>query len=190
MAPSKNELESIAYQAEQDLNTYQAKTGNARGNDIGEAGVDTRTEKKFPGSEVRYHPDMSTNAGYDRRIPPEEGGDVDDRGRQTRGRHFEGPGGPEDKIAQRQQNYGGYNDRDVEPGNVEFEGQGPRRDDPLSQGAEAARANVGSNPPGPGGSKFRGADYYTPEDVPDSVAAEGYIPPESVTQSSREAEQY
>lgn len=81
MVSSKNDLNSLAQQAERELNTYQAKTGNARGRDIDEAGVDTRTEKKFPGSQVNYNPDLSTNAGYNRRIPPQEGGDLDDRGR-------------------------------------------------------------------------------------------------------------
>lgn len=60
----------------------------------------------------------------------------------------------------------------------------------LEQGVEASKANVGRNPPGVGGAKYRGDDYYRPESVPDSVAAEGYIPPESVTQSSRETEGY
>jgi hypothetical protein len=81
MAPSNDELRDIAHQAERDLNTYQAKTGNARGNDIGEAGVDTRAEKHFPGAQVSYEPDQTTNASYNHRIPPEEGGDTDDRGR-------------------------------------------------------------------------------------------------------------
>ena len=79
--PSDEELRFAAAQAEQDLNTYQSKTGNARGRVLGEAGVDTRAENKFPGAQVTYHPDMSTNAGYNRRIPAEEGGEYDDRGR-------------------------------------------------------------------------------------------------------------
>lgn len=68
-------------QIERDLNSYQAKTGAARGNDIGEAGIDTRVEKHFPGAQVSYEPDQTTNASYNRRIPEEEGGDTDDRGR-------------------------------------------------------------------------------------------------------------
>lgn len=81
MAPSSDELRKIANEAEQDLNTYQAKTGAARGRDIDEAGVDTRVEKKYDGAKVSYEPDQVTNASYDRRIPPEEGGELDDRGR-------------------------------------------------------------------------------------------------------------
>ena len=81
MAPSTDELRDIAYQAEKDINTYQSKTGRARGRDIDESGVDTRVEKKFPGARVDYGDGHHTNASYDRRIPPEEGGEVDDRGR-------------------------------------------------------------------------------------------------------------
>ena len=62
--------------------------------------------------------------------------------------------------------------------------------DVLEQGSSASRANVGRNPPGPGGSKFRGDEYYRPEDVPYSVAAEGYVPPESVVEPARETEFY
>jgi hypothetical protein len=80
MAPSKDELNKIAYQAEADLNSYQAKQG-LNNSSVDDAGVDSGIEKKFPGAEVRYHPDISTNAGYNRRILPEEGGEVDDRGR-------------------------------------------------------------------------------------------------------------
>lgn len=81
MAPSADELRKIANEAEADLNTYQAKTGAARGRDIDEAGVDTRVEKGFEGAKVSYEPEQVTNASYDRRIPPEEGGETDDRGR-------------------------------------------------------------------------------------------------------------
>lgn len=79
MAPTSENLRNIAEQAERDLNTYEAKTGAHRGR--GEAGVDTRTENRFPGAEVRYGDDLSTNAGYNKRIPPEEGGETDARGR-------------------------------------------------------------------------------------------------------------
>lgn len=81
MERSKDEMLDIAAKAEQDLNTYQAKTGAARGRDIDEAGVDTRVEKHFPGAEVTYDPEMNTNASYDKKIPEQEGGVRDDRGR-------------------------------------------------------------------------------------------------------------
>lgn len=82
--PSNDELRNIAAEAEQDLNTYQAKTGNARGpgGDLGEvSGVDSRTTKHFPGSELRYGDDLTTSASYDRQIPVEEGGSTDAKGR-------------------------------------------------------------------------------------------------------------
>lgn len=193
MAPSKDELNKIAYQAEADLNSYQAKQG-LNNSSVDDAGVDSGVEKNFPGAEVRQHPDISTNAGYNRRIPPEEGGEVDDRGRQTRGQHFEGTGGPEEKLAQSQEDYGGHNDNDVITkkalGRADIVGAGKDRkgNDIIDQGGSASLNNVGSNPPGPGGSLYKGEDYYRPESVPDSISAEGYVPPESVTQASRETE--
>lgn len=60
--------------------------------------------------------------------------------------------------------------------------------DISTQGADAAVHNVGHNPPGPGGEKYRGSEYYVPESVPDSISAEGNIAPESVVQASAEAE--
>lgn len=75
-------------------------------------------------------------------------------------------------------------------GKKDIVGAGKERkgNDILDQGASAVRNNVGSNPPGPGGSQFKGAEYYTPESVPDSISAEGNIAPESVTQATRESE--
>lgn len=112
--------------------------------------------------------------------------------RQTRGAQFEGTGGPEHKLAREQQDAGGENDNDVITrkalSRADIVGAGKERkgNDILDQGASAARNNVGSNPPGPGGEKFRGADYYTPN--PDIMSAEGNVPPESVTQASKESE--
>lgn len=73
--------EQISKAAEADLNTYQSKTGNARPQGLDDAGVNSYAEKKFDGAEVTYGDDLSTNAGYNKRIPPGEGGIVDDRGR-------------------------------------------------------------------------------------------------------------
>ena len=81
MAPTKDDLRNVAEQAERDLNTYEAKTGVGRSTRSDDAGVDPRVERRFPGAEVRYGDDLSTNAGYNKRIPPEEGGTTDDRGR-------------------------------------------------------------------------------------------------------------
>lgn len=80
MAPSKDELNKIAADAEHDLNSYHAKQG-LNNVSVGDAGVDSIVEKKFPGAEVKVGTEISTNAGYNRRIPPEEGGELDDRGR-------------------------------------------------------------------------------------------------------------
>jgi hypothetical protein len=81
MAPSKDELMNIAAEAERDLNSPQAKTGGTRGIADDDAGVNSAATKKFEGSTVGYQPDISTNAGYNKRIPPEEGGELDDKGR-------------------------------------------------------------------------------------------------------------
>ncbi|KAI1460599.1 hypothetical protein F4805DRAFT_454530 [Annulohypoxylon moriforme] len=196
MAPSSETLRKIADEAERDLNTYEAKTGAQKTSSNDEAGVDTRAEKKFPGADVRYGTDVSTNAGYNRRIPPEEGGDVDARGRQTRGEHFEGIGGPQEKVAQQARDFGGSNEFNPAGSNRREIGSsvsdptvGYARSEAMDQGKEAARANV-EGTKGMPRKQFKGSNYFTPESVPGSISAEGYEPPESVTQSSREAEQY
>jgi hypothetical protein len=78
---SDNDYTKIAEQAEADLNTYQSKTGEARPQGLNDAGVNTKSENKFPSSEVTYGDDLNTNSGYNRRIPPSEGGTLDDKGR-------------------------------------------------------------------------------------------------------------
>ncbi|KAL7931918.1 hypothetical protein V8C35DRAFT_308867 [Trichoderma chlorosporum] len=108
-----------------------------------------------------------------------------DPNRQARGNMYEGQGGPEDKIE------GADNNPDVVGARIpESERSAGNNSDILAQGQAASRANVGRNPPGVGGSQFKGSDYYTPESVPDSISAEGWIAPESVTQASRETEGY
>ncbi|PON26539.1 hypothetical protein TGAM01_v204549 [Trichoderma gamsii] len=182
--------EEISRRAEEDLNTYQSKTGNARPQGLDDAGVNSYAEKKFDSAKVTYGDELSTNRGYNKRIPPSEGGDLDARGRQARGHLYEGKGGPEDKVAESYRQQPGQNDNDVEDTPVpDIEGLGSR-DDIATKGEIASKANVGSNPPGPGGSQFKGSEYYTPESVPDSMSAEGWVPPESVTEASREAEGY
>lgn len=111
--------------------------------------------------------------------------------RATRAAHFEGVGGPEDKLAQRKQDHGGDNDNDVITskalGEKDLVGAGKDRkgNDILDQGASASRNNVGTNP-SVGGSQFKGEDYYQPEDVPGSISTGGYEAPDSVTQASRD----
>ncbi|KAM0255335.1 hypothetical protein ACHAQJ_005852 [Trichoderma viride] len=180
--------EEISRRAEADLNTYQSKTGAARPQGLDDAGVNSYAEKKFDSATVTYGDDLSTNRGYDKRIPPSEGGDVDARGRQARGHLYEGQGGPDDKVAESYRQQGGQDDADVVDARVSDTGDLGSMNDIASQGEVASRANVGRNPPGPGGSQFKGSEYYTPESVPDSTSAEGWITPESVTQASREAE--
>ncbi|KAH6866196.1 hypothetical protein B0T10DRAFT_468080 [Thelonectria olida] len=175
-------------QAEADLNTYQAKTGNGRSLGLDNAGVDSSVEQNFNNGQIEQGDELSTNRGYNKRIRPSEGSVVDDRGCQARGGQYEGEGGPGDKISQSYQEQGGQNDNDVEGARISAtEGLGSGRNI-MREGQEATRANVGANPPGPGGSTFKGDDYYVPKGVPDITSAEGLIPPESVTQSSREAE--
>lgn len=118
--------------------------------------------------------------------------------RSTRGEHFEGTGGPEDKIAQQQRDFGG----DQELGAAarrggrgkgdsnRLEGSAAEaRDDVMQQGKEASRVNMASKK-GTGHSKFPGDEYYTPESVPGSIASQGYEAPESVVESSKDAEKY
>jgi hypothetical protein len=94
--------------------------------------------------------------------------------RQTRGEHFEGDGGPEDKLAQRERDMGGYNNTNE---------LGARGDG--AGGSDTRPLNEATIPRKP---QFKGEDYYRPEDVPDSVAAQGEVPPGSVTGASRDAE--
>ncbi|PGH03026.1 hypothetical protein GX51_04344 [Blastomyces parvus] len=111
-----------AYQAERDLNTYQAKTGRAKegvSDTATESGVDAGVEYKFPGSQVKYGPG-ATASGSDRRIiPPEEGGRYDDRGHLTKGEDFLGQGGPEDKL--RMETEGRPGDQDTGAGRMPTE---------------------------------------------------------------------
>ncbi|KAH8674014.1 hypothetical protein BX600DRAFT_547639 [Xylariales sp. PMI_506] len=191
-------LRPMIEQAERDLNSYEAKTGSHRTSVNDGAGVDTRVENKFPGAKVRYDQDLSTNRGYNKRIPIQEGGDLDARGRQTRGEHFEGEGGPEHKLSQQARDYGGENNTSLtgkhNSGSYEYTARNTmpyshRGEGALQQGKEAAQSNMEGGRL-PHKSQFKGSDYYVPESVPDSISAEGHVPPESVTQASREAKQF
>lgn len=110
--------------------------------------------------------------------------------RQSRGEQFEGNGGPMEKLSDANRRQPGANDNDVVPGRVpQVSGLGGASDI-ATQGKQASRNNVGDNPSGPGGSVYRGADYFTPESVPDSISAEGWVAPASVTEASKETEGY
>lgn len=89
----------------------------------------------------------------------------------------------------RAQEHGGDDDNDVIPRSVvDVEDTGKRRGgytEAFDQGDDAKRANVGRNPPGVGGSQFRGADYESPESVPDQRADQGNIPGENLREDVR-----
>ncbi|CRG90231.1 hypothetical protein PISL3812_07274 [Talaromyces islandicus] len=92
-------MSDLAYQAERDLNTHQKKTGSEKQSDSTiESGVNENVQRDFPGGDVRYGPNATQGGSGRRKIPPEEGGDFDARGRMTEARQFEGTGGPEDKL--------------------------------------------------------------------------------------------
>ncbi|CAK7226950.1 hypothetical protein SBRCBS47491_006403 [Sporothrix bragantina] len=176
----------ISQQAEASLNSHQAKTGGSRVQGDDDASINSRAVQGFPGASVQTGDELSTNRGYDRRIPPNEGGDLDAKGRQTRGHNFEGSGGPQEKADEFYRDQGGANDNDVASGR--FTASSQRADDSgdvAEFGRQAAQDNLRQKA---GGSQFKGSDYFTPESVPDSISAEGNIPPESINQSSREAE--
>ncbi|KAK4234132.1 hypothetical protein C8A03DRAFT_18905 [Achaetomium macrosporum] len=99
--PGSDKLNEIALQAERDLNTYQSKTGTGKGRASGleDFGVNDTVDRKFPGADVKVGENLITNASYNRQIPADEGGDVDETGRFIRGSAYEGAGGPEDKTA-------------------------------------------------------------------------------------------
>ncbi|RSM02871.1 hypothetical protein CEP52_007692 [Fusarium oligoseptatum] len=168
--------EQIAKQAEQDLNTYQAKTGNARRQDADNAGVNPLVENQFEGAKVEFGDELSTNRGYNKRIPPNKLVESSMKVKEVLSTSSTSHTGS--KAAK--------NDNDV-VGNHMPQTSGSARDI-ESQGQEATRANVGRNPPGPGGSQFKGEDYYQPESVPDSISAEGWVAPDTVTQASKESE--
>ncbi|KAI0533408.1 hypothetical protein GGR58DRAFT_506372 [Xylaria digitata] len=195
MASSAEKCRKIAEEAERNLNTYEAKTGVHKTSHHGEAGVDTGVEPQFPGAQVKYGQDLSTNASYNKRIPPEEGGSLDARGRQIRGEHFEGVGGPEHKLGQQMREYGGSN---------EFDPANKRRHDTrskanaddtsathskevMTEGREAALSNMESNNFVPHKGQYPGSEYHTTQEVPGDMSAEGYEALESVTEASRES---
>ncbi|KAF4301154.1 hypothetical protein GTA08_BOTSDO07143 [Botryosphaeria dothidea] len=92
------DLNKLAQQAENDLNSYTAKTGQTASISTDESGVDIARAQQFPGGDVRYG-SAASGAGNNREIPLEEGGDIQKgTGRLTKAGDFEGVGGPEDKA--------------------------------------------------------------------------------------------
>ncbi|KAH6855432.1 hypothetical protein B0I37DRAFT_442279 [Chaetomium sp. MPI-CAGE-AT-0009] len=222
--PGKEQLNEIAQQAERDLNTYQSKTGTGKGRASGlqDSGVSDTVERKFPGATVKAGEDLVTNRSYDRPIPTDEGGVVDDKGRPVRGSAYEGAGGPEEKTAHIYQHQLGRveeatvrgwgldphkleratlrSDRqpDLLPAEEALGGRGrepAHRGDVSEQGRVAAKANVGlRGEAGSGGvpvqgsgsgSQFKGEYYEAGEEVPDQWADQNEVPPDTVTERSR-----
>ncbi|KAI0460466.1 hypothetical protein F5B21DRAFT_451905 [Xylaria acuta] len=198
MAPATEDFRKIAEEAERNLNTYEAKTGAHKISRNDEASVDTRVENQFPGSQVRYGQELSTNAGYNKRIPPEEGGDLDVRGRQTRGENFEGVGGPEHKLGQQMRDFSGSNEfdptnerrHDIDSRSAADDTTEAYSGEVMSEGREAVQSNIESNKSVPQKGRYPGSEYYTPQEVPGEMSAEGYEAPASVTEASRESERY
>ncbi|QKX53523.1 uncharacterized protein TRUGW13939_00602 [Talaromyces rugulosus] len=94
-----SDLSNMAYQAERDLNSHQKKTGSEKQSDSTlESGVNENVQRDFPGADVQYGERANYGGSETRKIPPEQGGDFDARGRMTESRQFEGTGGPEDKL--------------------------------------------------------------------------------------------
>lgn len=72
--------EELSKRAEGSLNTYQAKTGEARPQTNNDSATNAMAEREFAdrGAELKDGDELSTNASFDKRIPPSEGGETDD----------------------------------------------------------------------------------------------------------------
>ncbi|OJJ47681.1 hypothetical protein ASPZODRAFT_15128 [Penicilliopsis zonata CBS 506.65] len=101
MSEQSDKLTQQALRAERNLNSYQAKQGVGRQSDSTvESGVNEMAGREVgQDSDIRYGRGSATASGSDRKLIPEsEGGGYDSRGRLTQAKHFNGPGGPEDKM--------------------------------------------------------------------------------------------
>ncbi|KAL3258021.1 hypothetical protein ABHI18_006379 [Aspergillus niger] len=88
----------IAYDAEKDLNSYQAKQGlGPKSDSTLESGVNEMVDRKFE-TGIRTGREAGASGSDRKPIPEEEGGIRDDRGRLAKAGQFTGPGGPEDKV--------------------------------------------------------------------------------------------
>jgi hypothetical protein len=77
------DLRKAAFDAEKDLNSYQAKQGLGKKSDSTlESGVNEMVEKKFEEpTGVKYGPGSTASGSDHRKIPEDEGGIRDERGR-------------------------------------------------------------------------------------------------------------
>ncbi|KAG8625288.1 hypothetical protein KVT40_007039 [Elsinoe batatas] len=89
----------MAKQAEQNLNSYDAKVGRGGNDSTLESGVNESGAQKFPGGDVVY----GSAASGSRRQPHHPS-------RPTKARDFEGLGGPEDKARKYAEDHGGADD--------------------------------------------------------------------------------
>ncbi|KAK4102304.1 hypothetical protein N658DRAFT_566370 [Parathielavia hyrcaniae] len=195
--PGKDQLNDIAQQAERDLNTFQSKTGTGKGRVSGleDFGVNDTIDQKFPGATVKVGADNITNKSYNRRIPGDEGGDVDDTGRPGRVDESTVKGWGKDPR-QLERDMVDPERPDVLPSDQALGGM--RREpahhgDVSERGRLAAKSNVGleatsrEEVPSQGtrGSQFKGEYYEVPESVPDQRSDQNEVPPESVAERSR-----
>ncbi|PCH02644.1 Hypothetical protein PENO1_031060 [Penicillium occitanis (nom. inval.)] len=94
-----SDLTDIAYQAQRNLNSHQAKQGaGPKSLSTDESGLNENVTRDFPGAEVRYGEMANHGGSGSKKIPPEQGGDYDARGRITQAKDFEGTDGPEHKT--------------------------------------------------------------------------------------------
>ncbi|KAM7197940.1 hypothetical protein V8F20_006388 [Naviculisporaceae sp. PSN 640] len=188
--PDSSKLNEIAHQAEIDLNKSEAKTGHKHRTGLGDTGVDDIVEKKFPGATVHAGDNNISSRSYNRKIPPEEGGDLDERGRPYHGSAYEttsGTGGPIHAHGLKYEEPADPSRPDYLPRDAVREEVNPsaRSTEPMERGKLASESNRAGASKAPHPHPYRGADWEAPEGVPDEHATMGTIPPESVTETSK-----
>ncbi|CAA9962651.1 hypothetical protein PTMSG1_06025 [Pyrenophora teres f. maculata] len=102
-------VNELAKQAEQDLNSQGAKHGHAVGDSTVESGVDTaNVEPHFAGANVKYG-SAASGAGNNREIPLDEGGSIKPNGQPTKVADFAhgGVGAPEARDQKFVETHGG-----------------------------------------------------------------------------------
>ncbi|OAA39628.1 hypothetical protein BBO_06605 [Beauveria brongniartii RCEF 3172] len=108
--------------------------------------------------------------------------------KQSKGEQFDDTKRSLDKLNQPSK-HTATNDNDLVPARVPpVSGGGGGQGDITTKGQKAQISNVGTNPPGPGGSVYKGKQY-DPESVPDRNSAQGYIQPDTAVEASRETRQ-
>jgi hypothetical protein len=107
--PTTEELKQTAFNAEKDLNSYQAKQGLGKKSDSTlESGVNEMVENKFEQpAGLKYGPGATASGSDHRVIPEDEGGTRDDRNRLPKAGQFKGTGGPEDDVKIQAESRGG-----------------------------------------------------------------------------------